>query len=107
MAKKTIPVIIEDTKQVDKTFWQKTKDWFHHSESIALAYIVQITGLMTGLVGAMDWSPFISLFQTGTDFTQKQLIGLGVVTFFGGVTAYVARVRGTKEVEGRLLPKSE
>lgn len=103
---KKVEVVIESTKQEDKTLWQKIKDWFWHSESIALSYIVTIGGAITTFVGSLDFSPLWSLFQTGTDFTSKQLTWIGASILGTGLSIYIARVRGTKDVEGRLLPKA-
>lgn len=106
MAKKKVQVVIDTVKEEEKTLWQKIKDWFYHSESIVLAYVTSLFGIVTGLIGSLDLSPFWSLFQTGTSFTSKQLTWMGVGVLGAGISMYIARVRGTKEVAGRLLPSA-
>lgn len=101
----TVPVVIK-TEQPE-SLWTKTKAWFYHSESVVLAYVVSAFGAVTALVGSLNLSPFWSLFQSGTEFTSKQLTWMGVGVLGSGIAAYIARVRGTKEVDGRLLPTAE
>lgn len=100
-----VPVVIK-TEQPE-TAWTKIKAWFYHSESVALAWIAGIGGTATALVGSFDFAPLWTMFQTGTEFTSKQLTWMGVGIAGAGVAAYIARIRGTKEVDGRLLPTAE
>lgn len=104
MTKKTVQVVLDTVKQDEKTAWQKIKDWFYHSESVVLAYIVSLGGLVTGIIGSLDLSPLWTMFQAGTEFTSKQLTWMGVGVLGTGISMYIARVRGTKEIAGRLLP---
>lgn len=85
-------------------WWDGVKAWFKRSESIFLARIAAISGFVTSAIGFMDWSPLWSLLQTGTEFTKHQLIGMGIALVGGGVMLEIARRRGTREVQGQLIP---
>jgi hypothetical protein len=102
--RKKVQAVIETVEP--KTTWQKIKDWFYNSESIALTWIMGAFGTITGIVGTLDLSPFWTLFQTGTEFTSKQLAWMGAGVLGSAVALYIARVRGTKVVEGTLVPKA-
>lgn len=101
----TVPVVIK-TEQPEG-LWSKIKAWFYHSESVVLAYLASTLGIITSAVGYFDFSPLWTMFQTGTEFTSKQLTWMGVGVLGAGIVAYIARIRGTKEVDGRLLPTAD
>lgn len=50
-------------------------------------------------VGAMDWSPLMSI-DYATDFKPRQLIGVGTVTLVKGVIDEVARRRNAVMPDG-------
>jgi hypothetical protein len=106
MAKRTIKSVVTQVVEVPKTTWQKIKDWFYNSETIALNWIMGVFGVITSAVGYFDFAPLWTMFQTGTQFTKPQLIGIGIGIAGAGLTGYLARVRGTKAVAGQLLPKN-
>ena len=82
------------TSQLPSTStWEATKIFFKRSESIFLARMIALGGTATTFVGGMDFSPLWSLFQTGTDFTQKQLIFMGIAIVGTGVSLEIARRR--------------
>lgn len=82
-----------------KKTWLKIKNWSGWSKagSIFMARMAAIAGMITSIVGAMDWSPLWNLFTTGTDFTQKQLIFMGIGIIGGAITAELVRSHGTKD----------
>lgn len=107
MAKKKIKEVVSMVVEQPKTTWQKVKDWFYNSETIALSYITGAFGIVTGIVGSLNLSPLWTMFQSGTEFTSKQLTWMGVGIVGSAIAMYIARVRGTKEVAGQLLPKAD
>lgn len=103
MAKKKVAVVLDAVKEQEKTLWQKVKDWFYHSETVALAWLMSLSGIVTTFVGSLDLAPFWTLFQTGTAFTNRQLIWMGVGVLGAGVATYIARVRNTRVINGQLI----
>lgn len=81
--------------QPPETSLDKVKSWFKYSETIFLSRISAAIGFVIAAVGSMDFSPLWSLFQTGTDFTQKQLIFIGVAIVGAGITFELARRRSS------------
>lgn len=79
--------------------WDKIKSWsgWKKAGSIFMARMTALFGFATAVVGSMDWSPLWSLFTTGTEFTSRQLIFLGIGIVGGAVTAEIVRSRGTKD----------
>lgn len=71
--------------------WDNIKAWFKHSETILAARMLAILGVITATFGAIDWTPFMTF--DWTDFSWKQLIGLGVSCLVGGVLLEYARRR--------------
>ena len=69
--------------------WAELKRFFLYSETILLARITAVAGLVTGAVGAMEWSPLLGL----TNFDRKQVIWLGSIMFLQGVGTEIARRR--------------
>lgn len=87
--------MVKRKPQPSKSYLDSCKAFFKYSESIFLARIFAFGGLITSLVGAMDFSPLWSLFSTGTDFTPKQLLFVGVSIVGMGVSFEMARRRGS------------
>ena len=106
MAKKLKTVEVTLPVEQPKSMWRSVKDWFYNAWSVFLAYVYGLIGAAIGVVGLIDWSPMLTLFQTSTNFTNKQLMGIGASVVGGAVALYIARVQGTKEVNGHLLPKA-
>lgn len=86
-----------------KSFWESIKAWFKHSETIFLARIEAVTGLIIAGVSSMDWSPLLTL-GVDTAMSLKQGIYLGSVMFVKGIITEWARRRNTVEVADKLLP---
>lgn len=105
--KKKITVPVTIVTEPTPSLWGRIKGWFYHSETVFLAYVTSAVGVVMGLVGTFDFSPFWTLFQTGTEFTSKQLAWMGAGVLGSGITMYLARIHGTKDINGRLLPTSE
>lgn len=78
-----------------KSWWDGVKDWFKRSETIFLSRVAVLSGVVTTTVGAMDWSPILNLLSTGTDFSKKQLIWMGIGIIMSGITLEIARRRGS------------
>lgn len=87
--------------------WDGTKAFFKRSETIFLNRIETVSGVLIAGIAAMDWHPLISLVGTGTAFNKTQMYSLGGLLVARGVIGEWARRRGTKEVEGSLVPKVE
>lgn len=92
--------IWEATKKVAYSFWdslkaawQKLKDFFGWSDggTIFKARLTMLFGILTGIFGAIDWSPFMALDFSATSFSWKQVMGLGIVTFFKGLIDEIVR----------------
>lgn len=110
MAKK-IQKKVEITLDEPKSIWQRIKAWFYNAESIMLAWIVGAAGVVTstvaGILGSSDFTSIFAMLQSGLSFTKQQLVIMGIGAVGMGALQYWARVRGTKEVAGNLLPKSD
>lgn len=74
-------------------WWDSTKAWFSNSETIFLARLSTLGGVVTTAVGTADWSPIWTLFQTGTSFTRQQIIMIGIGVIGAGLTLELARRR--------------
>lgn len=111
MAKKKVAVIVESIKEEKKTLWQKIKDWFYHSESVVLAWVTgaagSVTAITSGVLASTDFGSIKDMIQSGTSFRKEQLMVMGAGALAMGALQFWLRVRGTKEVEGRLLPKAD
>lgn len=108
--KKTVKVVLEDVKQEEKSLWQKVKDFFYNSEAAFLAWVTGVIGTVTavvsGVLASTDFSSILTMFQSGLSFTKQQLMIMGFGALAMGGLQYWARVRGTKAVNGQLLPKA-
>lgn len=98
----TLPVV-----EQPKTWYQKFWAFFKNSGTILKDRLFMITGTLTAAIGAMDWSPIWNTLKTGTYFTQQQLIAMGIGIVGAGIFGEIIRRRGTKEVNGNLLPRAE
>lgn len=110
MAKKKITVPVVVTTEEPDSLWTKIKKFFYRSESVFLAWVTAITGIVTstvsGVLASSDFSSILAMFKNGMSFTKEQVMVMGAGALGLGVIQYVARVRGTKEVDGKLLPKA-
>lgn len=82
-------------KEKLKSLWEgfKTTFGWHTVGTIVLARIVAFSGFITGIVGAMDWSPLWTMLSTGTEFTKHQLIAIGVSIAGLAITTEITRRR--------------
>jgi len=72
-------------------FWDGVKVFFKRSETVFLARLETITGVVIAGVGAMDWSPLLSLnIQSGIDSTVVMWLG-GISAAKGIVTEWARR----------------
>jgi hypothetical protein len=71
----------------------KLLNWFRNSETILVARLISLGGLITTFVGSLDLSPIWDLFKSGTDFTPKQLFWMGIGILGAGVAVEFARRR--------------
>lgn len=75
-----------------QTKWFWVKGLFLHSETILLSRITVLTGFITAVIGALDWSPLLGL-DIGTGFNQKQIMWLGGIMVAQGIGVELARRR--------------
>lgn len=76
-----------------KLWWEEVKAFFRYSETIFIARVQSLFGLIIATVGAVDWSPVFNLLGVDTGFSYKQTIWLGVGLFFKGIVDELARRR--------------
>lgn len=75
--------------------WKKFKDWSGWSEagSIVNARITAVLGFITAVIGALDWSPLLSLgIDTGINWVQVAFVG-GLMFVKGVLDEIVRRYR--------------
>ena len=75
--------------------WDKIKAFFSRSETIFLARLEALMGLMTGAISYMDYS---LIERMGTGLTKGQAMILGGIMFAKGLTAELARRRGATDL---------
>lgn len=76
-----------------KIWWEEVKAFFKYSETILIARLQSLIGLIVATVGAVDWSPVFNLLGVDTGFSYKQTIWLGIGLFFKGIIDELARRR--------------
>lgn len=73
----------------------KLKNWwdtvFTPYASIAYARVMALISGIAAVFGAIDWSPVISLVQSGTGFNNKQLFWTAGVAFLAAIGVEIAR----------------
>lgn len=73
--------------------WEEAKAFFKYSETIFLARLTAFSGLMTAVVGSVDWSPVFNGLGLDTGFSWKQTTWLGIGIFFKGILDELTRRR--------------
>lgn len=76
-----------------KLWWEDVKSFFKYSETIFIARLQALTGLVTAAAGAIDWSPVFNLLGVDTGFSWKQTTWLGIGLFVKGIIDELARRR--------------
>lgn len=76
-----------------KIWWEEVKAFFAYSETILIARLQSLIGLIVATVGAVDWSPVFNFIGVDTGFSYKQTIWIGVGLFFKGIIDELARRR--------------
>lgn len=72
-------------------FWDGVKVFFKRSEVILLARLETVTGLVIAGVGAMDWSPLLSLnIESGINSATVMWLG-GISAAKGIITEWARR----------------
>lgn len=84
-------------------FWENTKAWFKHSETILVARMTAFTGFVLASLAALDWSPMLSL-AADAGMSLKAGLTLGGAMFAHGIVTEWARRRNTVEVDSKLIP---
>lgn len=74
-------------------WWEEVKAFFKYSETILIARLQSLTGLIMAVVGAVDWSPVFNLLGVDTGFSWRQTTWLGIGLFFKGIIDELARRR--------------
>lgn len=81
-----------------KGYWDAVKAWFKYSETIFWARANILTGLITTVVGSVDWSPIFNILGTDTGFSRNQVVWTGVGIFFNGIVTEIARRRNSGDL---------
>lgn len=81
-----------------KVWWEEVKAFFRYSETIFIARLQSLIGLVMAVVGAVDWSPVFNLLGMDTGFSWKQTTWLGIGLFFKGIIDELARRRNAPEL---------
>lgn len=81
-----------------KSWYEGIKAWFLNSETIFVARLTALVGLVTTAAGSLDLSPLWSLFGTGTGFTFKQVAWIGGLLLTQGVVLEVLRRRNATDL---------
>jgi hypothetical protein len=76
-----------------KVWWEEVKAFFKYSETILIARVQSLVGLIVAVVGAVDWSPVFNLLGLDTGFSYRQTMWLGIGLFFKGIVDELARRR--------------
>lgn len=76
-----------------KLWWEEAKAFFKYSETIFIARVQSLIGLIMAVVGTVDWSPVFNLLGVDTGFSYKQTVWLGFGLFFKGIIDELARRR--------------
>lgn len=85
--------------------WESIKAFFNYSETIVMARLEALTGLIVGAIGFMDLSPLYALFGESAGFSQWQVFWLGATAFIHGILLELARKFRTRTTEsGTILP---
>lgn len=74
-------------------WWEEIKSFFHYSITIFLARLTAFTGLVTAVIGSVDWSPVFSGLGVDTGFSWKQTTWLGIGIFVKGIIDELGRRR--------------
>lgn len=75
------------------SWFEEAKAFFRYSETIFLARVTAFSGLVTAVVGSVDWSPVFNGLGMDTGFSWKQTTWLGVGIFVKGIIDELARRR--------------
>lgn len=78
-----------------KVWWEEVKAFFKYSETILVARLQSLIGLVMAVVGAVDWSPVFNLLGVDTGFSWKQTAWLGIGLFFKGIVDELLRRRNS------------
>jgi hypothetical protein len=81
-----------------KSWFEEVKAFFKYSETIFIARLQSLIGLVMAVIGTVDWSPVFNLLGLDTGFSYKQTAWLGVGLFFKGIVDELARRRNSKEM---------
>lgn len=73
--------------------WEETKAFFHYSLTIVIARSTMLAGLVTTVVGSVDWSPVFNGLGVDTGFSWKQTSWLGIGIFVKGLIDELGRRR--------------
>lgn len=74
-------------------WWEEVKAFFKYSETILIARVQALFGLITMTISSVDWSPVFNLLGVDTGFSYKQTFWLGFGLFFKGILDELARRR--------------
>lgn len=74
-------------------YWEEAKAFFHYSITIVIARVTMLTGVLTAVVGSVDWSPVFNGLGVDTGFSWKQTSWLGIGIFVKGLIDELGRRR--------------
>lgn len=82
--------MLAEIKKKLNDLWTDILGFFRYSHAILVARLTMVLGFLISVLGAIDWSPLLSL-NIDTGFTKNQVIWLGIITFVKGVLDEIAR----------------
>jgi hypothetical protein len=82
--------------------WNSFKAWFKHSWSIFIARLEVLAGVLTGALGALDWSAIANLDWTQGVKNTGTLIVAGLL-IVKGIVSEIGRRAGTVETKDSVL----
>lgn len=90
--------MLSNLKTKLNAWWLDTLSFFKYSHTILVARLTVVTGFITAVLGALDWSPLLGL-DINTGFSKAQVIWLGAIMAVKGIIDEVVR-----RVKGQVPP---
>ena len=75
-------------------FWTDVKAWFNYSWSILIARLEVLTGILTGIVGGIDWTA-LSQLDWSQGIKSTSAIIVSALLIIKGIVSEIGRRAGT------------